>query len=157
MTSAQDVQLVDKNLIGMYRHFDIKNIKIGGTNYYLLNNKCESPLWNMICLTEAVSYPDIEEMESIFKAQNAPFTWWVDTRNISADMAKHFQKSEYIFFGDITGMVFNLEDYQSGTNKNPSTINIRKINDKKDFIKWAEVLSECFEFTEDVSKYIAKN
>jgi hypothetical protein len=146
----EDTGLVDQNLIGMYKYFGIKKIKVQSANYYLLNTRCRDALWNMICLPDKLDYGVISNIENVFKKQKVPFSWWVDEKKISNDMRNLFQNKEYADFGCVPGMILNLADYPSKSVPSIGNIYIKPITNIKEYDCWIQVLAECFGFSNDV-------
>ncbi|MEY4505399.1 MAG: hypothetical protein RL154_1700 [Pseudomonadota bacterium] len=155
ISSSNDSDLIDKNLIGIYQYFGIQKTQILGVNYYLLNTGCNHPLWNMILLPDSVNAEAIAEMEQVFKSQKLPFAWWVDEKNLSSDMQQHFQNGEYTDFGDVPGMVHELKDYQEKA-WDIGDIVIKPVTKMEEFKKWLDVLIACFGNDEINSLYINK-
>lgn len=163
--SLEDAKLVDKNLVGMFQYFGMQKTNIDGISYYLLNTKCKNALWNMICLPDAADILTINNMESTFKLQNVPFSWWIDKNKVSDNMISHFENSGYICFGDVPGMIIDLTNYQDKPTNINRDIHIKPITSIKDFVDWTKVLAKCFEFSDDVcdlyvdklSSFLGKN
>ncbi|HJD56211.1 MAG TPA: GNAT family N-acetyltransferase [Rickettsia endosymbiont of Pyrocoelia pectoralis] len=150
-----DAELINKNLIGIYRYFDIQKTQIAGANYYLLNTGYNYFLLNMIVLPNSVSSEAINEMEQVFKSQNLPFAWWVEEKNLSKHMINHFESRDYNYIDDVSGMIFELNSYQEKS-FDIGDIVIKPINSLEEFKKWIDVLIICFGDEEINSLYINK-
>ncbi|MCC8370469.1 MAG: GNAT family N-acetyltransferase [Rickettsia endosymbiont of Stiretrus anchorago] len=156
-----NAKLIDQSLIGTFQYFGLQEKQIDEAKYYLIHTECNHPLWNMIVLPDIVTADQMNKMEEIFKMQKLPFAWWVDEKNLSSEMLKHFKNGNYTSFGNVPGMVFELKNYHDQLDNQE----VKVITEVEEFKKWIQALAQGFGFSNDVcdvyfnklSKYIGNS
>jgi GNAT superfamily N-acetyltransferase len=133
-----DAELVSDNQIDLYRLFGIEEDK----DCYILKTGTDTPLLNLIILTQAVEATRINELNKIYLDEKINFGWWIDESKVTNNFLTNFQNDQYSLLVNVPGMVFDIDRYEPTEYNKPADIRI--IDTLNDFKEWLDVVGQVF-------------
>ncbi|MES2215314.1 MAG: GNAT family N-acetyltransferase [Pseudomonadota bacterium] len=153
---------LDENILSFDACFGIKR-DASLDKAYILNTKCTSgPLFNGILIPRNFTIDNIPTLEREFRELKLPFSWWIEEEHCTLEIQNYFAQNNYINLGNIVGMALDVTTYTKPNEEQSilDNIQIKIIDNIKQFEEWLDVLSVSFEFGDDVKnayiKYLSK-
>lgn len=92
----------------------------------------------------------VERVIQYFTDRKLPHSWWVEVATEPSQLKEALEKKGLGLLGTYPGMIVNMVDMRIP--KTPNNLEIEKVIDQEKFHLWSNVISEAFEFSEEVSK-----